>query len=328
MHYVHYDTKTLYCMLSSSLKIRKEPMCVPGRELNCKNLIMAGRGVNNRALCGNMMLEIVPVVWKFSVLIWGSLAKMLSTKCTMVCWTYTVCYPHRFSSGKEPYVCLLESNRDTLVAGGRLANNKAVCYTPMLEAVPVVWKVGYLELWGLVKMLGTKCTMERRTSTVHYPHHCSSGKEPHVCQKNHETLAAAGRHANNRAMCHTLMLEAVPLVWKVKCPELGRMVKMLGKKCTMERRTYTVRTPHHCSAVKETGVYRERIVPETLVAAVRHTNNRAMCHTLMLETVLVVWKVGCPELGETGKDAGHGVHYDTKNLYCTLSSSLKIRKEP
>ncbi len=102
------------------------------------------------------------------------------------------------------------------------------------------------------------------------------------------------------------------------------MVKMLSKKCTMERRTSSVHTPHHCSAVKETGVYRERIVPET---AVRHTNNRAMRHTLMLETVSIVWKVGSPELGETVKDAGHGVHYDAENLY-PLSSSLKHRKEP
>jgi hypothetical protein len=62
MHYVHYDTKNLYCTLSSSLKLRKELLRVPGRELNCKNLIMAGRGVNNRAMCGTMMLEIVPVV--------------------------------------------------------------------------------------------------------------------------------------------------------------------------------------------------------------------------------------------------------------------------
>jgi hypothetical protein len=61
-HRVHYDTENLYCMLSSSVKHKKEPLCVPGRELNHENLIMAGRRVNNRTMCGTMMVETVPVV--------------------------------------------------------------------------------------------------------------------------------------------------------------------------------------------------------------------------------------------------------------------------
>ncbi len=108
----------------------------------------------------------------------------------------------------------------------------------------------------------------------------------------------------------------------------GRLAKKLGNKCSMVWRTSTVCNPHHCSSVKEQSVCGERIIPETLVAEGRHANNRAMCQTPMLETVPLVWKVKCPELGKAGEDAGHGVHYDTENLYCMLSSSLKHRKEP
>jgi hypothetical protein len=62
-------------------------------------------------------------------------------------------------------------------------------------------------------MLSTKITMERRTSVIPIT---AAQKKNHarVCQERivPETLVAAGRHANNRAMCHTLMLEAVPVV--------------------------------------------------------------------------------------------------------------------
>ncbi len=96
----------------------------------------------------------------------------------------------------------------------------------------------------------------------------------------------------------------------------------------MVRRISTVCFPHHCSSGKE-----PLCVPagrelnwETLTLAGRCVNIRAMCDTLMLEIVPVVWKVECPELGEAVKDAVHKVHYGMDNFYCILSSSLQLSK--
>ncbi len=112
------------------------------------------------------------------------------------------------------------------------------------------------------------------------------------------------------------MLEAVPVVWKVKCPELGEADKDGGQEVHWYEEPVLYVILITAAPGKRTPVcFPERIETQDLSGG-RYIGCRAMCQTQMLEAVPVVWKVEC--LGEAGKDAGHKVHYDIKNLYCTV----------